>query len=850
MNDIAYRLMDHYALRASFLPSLSGLHMRIFQFSTLLAQHHPQLSEHLTSIGVEPAYLSQWFLSCFAVTCPLSMLFRIYDVIFAEGANETVMRVALALFRRNEAKMMASTEFEEVMQLLLGRALWDVYGYNADELVDDFTSLGNIITHQRLAELENDFESKDGDAVGQSAGFLPDVQAAASRFLGRLWTPNHTHTPSKGAATTLSPQSAEKDTPGGNFLARPGNFLRRSPSRHDIPIITDSGSSESSTSSGSTSMASTAPTETEGHDASQTDSMSMKSRSESMRTVSVSASTHLHMPNTPGKQEQQELHTQIEDLLMALSEMQREHAQLAAMLQKGREERNDDHRVVRQLVTKLRKDKLGESERKPVRRSMPPPARSMLGEEDATSVVDKRKTLPARPRLEVPDVPKPLESKEKPIQRAGTEDEIERLVSDVQTRLDCNARFSASFETRAQLRSTLTRTREQLIAAETQAKDLTERAEFAETSLITFQSESESLRSEVEELRIRVNDDFKEKQKLELTIQNMEIQMRMEAKALEKKQRTGWLQRAESSGEVPTLSKLDVHSRSRNGSVSSAPGSSGSLRELKLARRDSVGSVQSIRSMKSQRQTSEQWPQSPPPIVNNSASPPNEPVPEVAPPPPPKPAPVSPPPPPPPPKSQPTAPAHSPSPSVSSLSVPSAGRSFGQRTSSLATQAVLATTEHEPLPDEALLLELVNAKTAEAQARQEVDELKRSLLVQKRRAEEALLQLQAEAASAKMEAEVARAESQLAQDEAQASRAEIIDASPLDTPSFTGISMTESLAAGEDEARSAILPAGVSASGSPLEKPEPRKADTATASTGSGWFWSRRTASTTTAKVD
>src|ERR1700744_1360456 len=119
------RLMEHYDLRTSFLPSLSGLHMSIFQFSTLLKQHHPELSEHLTNLGVEPAYLSQWFLSCFAVNCPLSMLFRIYDVIFAEGANETVMRVALALMRRNETRLLSCTELEDVMQLLLSRGLWD-----------------------------------------------------------------------------------------------------------------------------------------------------------------------------------------------------------------------------------------------------------------------------------------------------------------------------------------------------------------------------------------------------------------------------------------------------------------------------------------------------------------------------------------------------------------------------------------------------------------------------------------------------------------------------------------------------------------------------------------------------
>ena len=201
--------MEHYALRPSFLPSLSGLHLRIFQFSVLLNQNYPELADHLGALGIEPAYLSQWFLSCFAVTCPLQMLFRIYDVIFAEGANETVMRVALSLFRRNEEIMLEMTEFEEIMQLLLGRSMWDVYACNGDDLVDDFTALGNIVTHARLAELEREFESKGSEAVGQSAGFLPDVQAAASRFLGRLWAPTN-GTPSKGGAAMLAPQLAEK----------------------------------------------------------------------------------------------------------------------------------------------------------------------------------------------------------------------------------------------------------------------------------------------------------------------------------------------------------------------------------------------------------------------------------------------------------------------------------------------------------------------------------------------------------------------------------------------------------------------------------------------------------------
>lgn len=142
---ILVRLMEHYDLRSCFLPDLSGLHLRIYQFRHLLAQHLPSLAAHLESLQVNPAYVSQWFLSFFAVTCPLPMLLRIYDVIFAEGASETLMRVALSLMRRNQKKLMACSELEEAMQLLLSRGVWDVYNYNADDFVNDFVDLTSAV---------------------------------------------------------------------------------------------------------------------------------------------------------------------------------------------------------------------------------------------------------------------------------------------------------------------------------------------------------------------------------------------------------------------------------------------------------------------------------------------------------------------------------------------------------------------------------------------------------------------------------------------------------------------------------------------------------------------------------
>ncbi|KAK5125993.1 hypothetical protein LTR85_011348 [Meristemomyces frigidus] len=844
------RLMDTYNLRPSFLPSLSGLHMRIYQFSALLKQHHPELSAHLTGMGVEPAYLSQWFLSCFAVTCPLPMLFRIYDVIFAEGANETVMRVALALMRRNEAKMMETTEFEDVMQLLLGRSIWDCSGLSADELVDDFTSLGGIITHARLAELEKEFESQSSESVGEKAGFLPDVQAAASRFLGRLWAPSSGsgHTPNK-STSTLSPHTAEKDT------ATRGSYLRRSPSKQSISTLNESTGSSDTTSSGSVSMASTAPTDMDAHDGvreSRADTMSFNSKADSMRTVSMSTGHNIPGPS----KEERDMHGQIEDLLTALSEMQREHAQLAAMLQREREERGDDHRAVRQLVNRLRKgddeEKEDVSVKEDRRRTMPPPARAL--ETQTEGVKQRPRSLLIEPKI------------------GQAKEELDGLLEKVSERLQTNARFSASFETKAQLRDRLTRTREQLGSSETSCRNLTARLDIAETSLAAFTSESEDLRAEVKELRVRVNEEFKARQRLEHTIR----ELKAEARSIERKDRER-VQRTDSS-DVPTLSRRDSTRRessapkftfpaaadagangARRGSITSAPVSAvaaNGLRELRLVRRESASSVQGLRTMRAQRTEKQAQPeiqvqtqQSPaaaafttgeevapaspsPPIITNEVVP-DTPATET---------PVS------------AISAPTPAPASPALAVPAASP-WHARTSSLATREVFATPQHEVVPEEALLLELVNAKTSEAQARQEVDELKRSLAMSNRRHDAVLQQLRAEMEAAKAAAEVARLDAACASEEAARAKeaAEAAKANEFSsgvvadswaTPPSLSVPTTPAAYDSDNKSLGAFseMMTPVDVTGGP-----PRKAETAPAASSGvgGWFWNRRSPSNT-----
>ncbi|CAE6996508.1 hypothetical protein P3342_000392 [Pyrenophora teres f. teres] len=563
---VLVRLMEDYDLRSCFLPDLSGLHLRIFQFQKLLHQHMPQLAQHLDTLGVESAYLSQWFLSFFAVTCPLPMLFRIYDVLFAEGASETIMRVALALMKRNEQKLLSLSEFEDVMQLLLGRQLWDPYGRNAgsaDELVGDFVGFTNDVTRERLQGLEQQYkEAQEKDSSKQQ------VQKSATSFLGRLWGPSNSSTKS----VSLSP--------GLSAPSRPVSFLRRSASKQSLAsTLNSTAESDSSAATSSTAM-------TDLSRASNGDAMSVKSGHGSV-AMGLSA-------------KDRDLHYQIEQLLMSVSQLQRQNSELEAALQKQREDRSEDHRIVRTVVDKVRKKT--------------PTLAAPL-----TRSTRRRTTVTAATDI----------SREDKATTTLTEEATE-IVSTLESRFPAaqlHHRASSMFETKQLLRENITRIKEQLanetLRANSLARDLSDR-----------DAELQIARDALKDTRHRLQDSYNQSQRQEKTIQELRQMSRKQSAA------ASW------SGGDSSYTPDTPPSLSRSTTSDSV---SGGLRELRLGRTP---------SQKSDR------------------------------------------------------PSHS------------TQSTFAKRSSSLLTQSVLATENNTPADSEALLLELVNAKTAEAVARQELEELR------------------------------------------------------------------------------------------------------------------------------
>ncbi|KAI5208332.1 hypothetical protein AUEXF2481DRAFT_6212 [Aureobasidium subglaciale EXF-2481] len=322
------RLMENHGLRDSYSHSLTGLHSRIYQFQQLLTPLATKLVSHFKALGVEFAYLSQWFMTIFATTCPLETLFRIYDIILAEGADETVMRVALALILKNEQKLLAMAELEDVLQLLLSREIWMPYENNPDQLIEEVTTLfKQVVTRDALDKLGKQFfkqaERGSADRTVRALGFTSTYGNAFRLF--DFW--------STSKSDSLSPAAPLRRKASGQSLST-------------LNSISGSGASMISTDS----YASTAPTEVDDLE----------------RDSATPTKPHRSFIS-----QDRNLHEQVEGLLIALSEVQREAAQTAANLQREEARGIRAQEIVGDLLELLREKKTVDAYRRQRRTTLP-----------------------------------------------------------------------------------------------------------------------------------------------------------------------------------------------------------------------------------------------------------------------------------------------------------------------------------------------------------------------------------------------------------------------------------------------------------------------------------------------
>lgn len=122
---VLVRMMKAYGMRSHFTPQMEGLHLHLYQFDALVEEHLPHVARHLNQQGIRSTmYASQWFMTLFAYKFPLHLVYRIYDIVFAEGI-EAIFRFALAIMKRNETQILG-LDFEGLLDFLKN-GLFDDY---------------------------------------------------------------------------------------------------------------------------------------------------------------------------------------------------------------------------------------------------------------------------------------------------------------------------------------------------------------------------------------------------------------------------------------------------------------------------------------------------------------------------------------------------------------------------------------------------------------------------------------------------------------------------------------------------------------------------------------------------
>ncbi|KAI9300435.1 rab-GTPase-TBC domain-containing protein [Cunninghamella echinulata] len=265
------RLMETYEMRTMFTLNMEGLHLRLHQFQTLLSQLCPRLDAHLSQHSIHPAmYASQWYLTLFAYSLPIHLVMRIYDLVFAEGAVETITRVAIAIMQKNEDILLNIHDFEQLMMYLSSKKLYEVaYQSDAEMVITDAMALSHTITKIKMDNIAETHDQELGQEKSRAHQLL------ALRFGG--WKKNNNSNNNNGMKSPTSATMSKRDS---WFPWRETKTSSSSPS-NEIPASP------------------TTPT---------TPLPSLQQHTKD-RTVPL-------------------LHQQIEDLVMALSQLQKEHSQL------------------------------------------------------------------------------------------------------------------------------------------------------------------------------------------------------------------------------------------------------------------------------------------------------------------------------------------------------------------------------------------------------------------------------------------------------------------------------------------------------------------------------------------
>ncbi|KAI8611386.1 rab-GTPase-TBC domain-containing protein [Chytriomyces sp. MP71] len=144
-----------FALRTLFTPDMPGLHLLLHQHAELIRILLPSLHAKFQELGVTATtYASPWFLTLFTYSFPLPLVHRIVDLILSEGAVPVMLKVSVAVLKRNEALLCTLDDFESVLEILKGfGTLLGPFKGEVEWVVRDLEPLDPLIDDVMLSEI-------------------------------------------------------------------------------------------------------------------------------------------------------------------------------------------------------------------------------------------------------------------------------------------------------------------------------------------------------------------------------------------------------------------------------------------------------------------------------------------------------------------------------------------------------------------------------------------------------------------------------------------------------------------------------------------------------------------------
>lgn len=112
--------METYDMRQIYM---GGLGFVLQQFKSLFTSICPNLESHFSRLSVQPSmYATQWFLTLFN----MPHVMRLYDLVWLQGAVQTMIRTSIWILQQNEKTLSTMTDPKEIVYFLNNLQLQDI----------------------------------------------------------------------------------------------------------------------------------------------------------------------------------------------------------------------------------------------------------------------------------------------------------------------------------------------------------------------------------------------------------------------------------------------------------------------------------------------------------------------------------------------------------------------------------------------------------------------------------------------------------------------------------------------------------------------------------------------------